>query len=124
MGTRGDGLGRDGDRESRECVRAELHRRYNISRIRRLSIRKEWTDLVEFDILYMALFPGKDDNFLNGAFFDEAPNRLTNLIPRASSYSHVVKVVDAAALGNGCKIRLNANTLKQRVVCYLERGAK
>jgi hypothetical protein len=83
-----------------------------------------FSDLVEFDILYMALFPGKDDNFLNGAFFDEAPNRLTDLIPRASSYSHVVKVVDAADLGNGCKIRLNANTLKQRVVCYLERGAK
>jgi hypothetical protein len=83
-----------------------------------------FSDLVEFDILYMALFPGKDDNFLNGAFFDEAPNRLTDLIPRASSYSHVVKVVDATDLGDGCKIFLNANTLKQRVVCYLDRRPK
>jgi len=83
-----------------------------------------FSDLVEFDILYMALFPGKDDNFLNGAFFDEAPNRLTDLIPRASSYSHVVKVVDATDLGDGCKILLNANTLKQRVVCYVDRRPK
>ena len=81
-----------------------------------------FSDLVEFDILYMALFPGKDDNLLNGDFFDRAPNRLTDLIPRASSYSHVVKVVNAADLGDGCKIRLNANTLKQRVVCYVDRG--
>jgi hypothetical protein len=80
-----------------------------------------FSDLVEFDILYMALFPGKDDNLLNTAFFENIPNKLTSIIPRASSYSHVIKVVDSADLGANCEFRLNANTLKQRVVCYLER---
>ena len=80
-----------------------------------------FSDLVEFDILYLALFPGKDDNLLNADFFENAHNRLSELIPRAASYSHVIKIIDAADLGPGCSIRLNANTLKQRVVCYVQR---
>jgi len=32
-----------------------------------------------------------------------------------------VRVVDAADIGGGVTIKLNANTLNQKVVCYIER---
>ncbi len=79
-----------------------------------------FSDLVECDIMYLALFPGKDDNLINGPLFDALPNKLGDLIPRASSYAHAIKVVDVRDLGKGWSCRLNANTLKQRAVCYLE----
>jgi hypothetical protein len=81
-----------------------------------------FSDLVEFDILYMALFPEKEDNFLNGLFFDRIPNKLAELVPRASGYTDVIKVVDTADLGDGSVVMLNASTLRQRVVCYVQRG--
>lgn len=71
----------------------------------------------------MALFPHQEENVLNGAFFERLPNKLTQLIPRAATYSEVIKVVDAADLDDGLTVQLNANTLKQRVVCYVERRA-
>jgi hypothetical protein len=83
-----------------------------------------FSDLVEADILYMALFPHQEDNVLNEAFFENAPNRLASLLPRASVYAHVIKVIDRESLGSRMAIRLNANTLKQRVVCYLESSVK
>ena len=81
-----------------------------------------FSDLVEFDILYMALFPDKDNNLINGTFFENLPNKLAELLPRAAAYSHVIKVIDTADLGTGHTVWLNANTLKQRVVCYCESG--
>ena len=78
-----------------------------------------FSDLVEFDILYMALFPNKEDSVWNGTFFETSPNKLIDLIPRASAYAHVIKVIDPADLEGNRIFRLNANTLKQRVVCYL-----
>jgi len=80
-----------------------------------------FSDLVETDMLYLALFPTKEGNLLNHGFFEGEPNRLAELLPRASAYAHVVKVIDSASLSDGHVVRLNANTLKQRVVCYLDR---
>jgi len=80
-----------------------------------------FSDLVETDMLYLALFPTKEGNLLNHGFFEDAPNRLAELLPRASAYTHVIKVIDSASLSDGRVVRLNANTLKQRVVCYLDR---
>jgi len=77
-------------------------------------------ELIEMDILYLALFPAKADNFLNKAFFEAAPNRLTGLVSDVGQWAAGVKVIDAADL-NGAAIKLNANTPKQKVVCYLER---
>jgi hypothetical protein len=71
--------------------------------------------------MYMALFPNQEDNLLNQAFFNNCPNRLGDLLPRASSYNHIIRVVDAADLPKGCVLRSNANTLKQRALCYLDR---
>ncbi len=75
-------------------------------------------ELVEMDILYLALFPSREDNLLNKDFFAAAPNKLAELLPDAAEWAQAVKVIDAADLD--AAVTLNANTLRQKVVCYLE----
>jgi pyruvate, water dikinase len=79
-----------------------------------------FSDLVETDILYLALFPQRQDSRLNAAFFDEQPNRLAALLPNAAAWAHCIRVIDLP--NDQCRevLRLNANTLTQSVFCYLE----
>jgi len=81
-----------------------------------------FNELVESDILYLALFPDREGNFLNEAFFDRSPNKLAELLPDAARRSDVVRVIDAADLGNGGTINLHADALSQKVVCYLRQA--
>ena len=79
-----------------------------------------FNEIVEMNMLYLALFPGRDGNVLHDRRLLAAPNRLTDLVPGATAWSNVVRVIDVADLGDGAALKLNANTLKQRVVCYLD----
>ena len=78
-----------------------------------------FNDLVEMDILYLALFPGRKGNSWNYAFFEQAPNRLVELLPGSERWAEVVRVIDMPR--NGAMLKLNANALTQQVFCYLER---
>jgi hypothetical protein len=80
-------------------------------------------ELIELDILYLALFPTRADNRLNKAFFDSRPNRLAELLPSAAAWAPVIRVIDTASLGLQ-SVKVHANTLKQKVVCYLESSGK
>ncbi len=80
-----------------------------------------FNDLVEMDILYLALFPTRSDTVWNHAFFDQSPNRLAELLPGESQWAGVVRVIDLPAV-SGDVLKLNANALTQQVVCYLERA--
>jgi hypothetical protein len=80
-----------------------------------------FNELVEMDILYLALFPDREGNSLNEEFFEKAPNRLTRLVPSAGNWAHVVRVIDTADLGGNWQVQINANNLSQRVVCYRTR---
>jgi len=79
-----------------------------------------FNDLVEMDILYLALFPGRKGNSWNYAFFEQTPNRLVELLPGNERWSEVVRVIDMPR--DGATLKLNANALTQQVLCYLERG--
>jgi hypothetical protein len=79
-----------------------------------------FSDLVETDILYLAMFPQRQDNRFNAAFFDQQPNRLVELLPNAADWSECVRVIDLPNADQPLVLRLNANTLEQRVCCYLE----
>ncbi|MBN1672059.1 MAG: pyruvate, phosphate dikinase [Kiritimatiellae bacterium] len=79
-----------------------------------------FNELVEMDVLYCALFPGKDGSVLNEDFFQKRPSRLTDLLPEGKDWEHVIRVIDAADL-KPLALVLNADAGKQRVVCYLER---
>jgi hypothetical protein len=78
-----------------------------------------FNELVEAEILYLALFPGREGNHINEAFFEKLPNRLEELLPNAASRAGVVRVIEAADLPDGKVLRLNANNIRQEVVCYL-----
>ncbi|MDY7011481.1 MAG: PEP/pyruvate-binding domain-containing protein [Planctomycetota bacterium] len=81
-----------------------------------------FSEMVEMDILYLALFPGKEGNFLNESFFKNTPNRLSDLLPDdAARWGRVVRVIDTADLDDIATVKLNANTVAQRVVCYIKR---
>jgi len=81
-----------------------------------------FSDMVELDMLYLALFPDKEGNLLNEAYFMSQPNRLADLVPGGAQWSEAVRVIDLPRGANDRRLTLNANTLKQRVVCYLGDG--
>ena len=53
-----------------------------------------FNDLVEMDILYLALFPGRKGNAWNYAFFEQSSNRLAQLLPGEAKWANVVWVID------------------------------
>lgn len=80
-----------------------------------------FNDLVESDILYLALFPETDGNSINESYFTESPNMLAELVPDAVEWAGAVRVIDTSGSGRGGALTLNANTTKQKVLCYLEK---
>ncbi len=77
-----------------------------------------FNELVELDILYLALFPGREGNEWSREYFEHsANNRLAELVPEAADWSHAIRVIDVRA---GACMRLNANSMNQKVVCYAD----
>lgn len=76
-------------------------------------------ELVETDMLYLALFPRRGNNYLRTEWFEGAANKLVQLAPKAGQWADVVKVVEPVA-GEGSTF-LVADALKQKVLCYFER---
>ena len=72
-------------------------------------------ELVEMDILYLALFPKQTDNFLNNEFFEKQENLLTKFLPETRELSHAVRVVQAES----AVATFHADVLHQDAVCYL-----
>jgi hypothetical protein len=79
-----------------------------------------FNEVVEMDILYVALEPDKKGEFLNAEWLRQAHNRLAELLPSAAAWADCVRVIDPASLPGSPRLRLSADLLKQRVVCYLE----
>jgi pyruvate,water dikinase len=79
-----------------------------------------FNDLVEMDILYLALFPGRRNNQYNRRFLEETPSQLAELIPNAATWSNVLRVIDMPQSdGDRRVLRMHADTAEQKVVCYL-----
>ena len=77
-----------------------------------------FNDLVESNMLYLAVFPKGKGSFLNEGFFLRSENRLAELLPEEAEWSHVVRVIDVPSRPGGRMLLLNADSLKQRAVCY------
>jgi hypothetical protein len=81
-----------------------------------------FNDLVEWDILYLALFPGRAGNQWSLEFFEQSPNRLAELLPDAAQWEHAVRVIDLPRPeAPAASLTLWASSLDQRVLCYLSR---
>ncbi|MCX6900716.1 MAG: PEP/pyruvate-binding domain-containing protein [Verrucomicrobia bacterium] len=76
-------------------------------------------ELVEMNMLYLALFPQQSQNHLNEDFFLNAPNRLLDLVPQAGQWKELVRVINVADLPKDRQIvTVRADALEQHVVVY------
>jgi len=77
--------------------------------------------LIEMEILYVAVFPrGKDS--LNVDYFERAPNQLGDVLPEASRWAEVIRVIDPALAAGAPRLHLCADAMEQSFLCYLQRG--
>ena len=76
-----------------------------------------FNDLVEMEVLYLALSPDREGNLVNAGYLEQLPNRLFELLPDAGSWANVVRVIDPAP-----RLRLHADALRQSAICYVAGG--
>jgi hypothetical protein len=82
------------------------------------------SELVEMDMLYLALFPNQGNNRLRESFFEESPSVLPDLVPGADKWFDCVKVIRSAdVVKEGSEIRLVADAVEQKVICFFNRQA-
>ena len=74
-----------------------------------------FNDLVESNMLYLALHPGYAGHALDLDRLRAAPNRLPELLPDDARLAPVVRVIDFPAPGDGRVLWLNANSVAQEV---------
>jgi pyruvate,water dikinase len=79
-----------------------------------------FNDLVEMEVLYLALIPGKEGNRVNANLIERAPNHLPRLIPAEAAWAQAVRVIDPADIPGGRVLRLHADALRQSAICYFE----
>jgi hypothetical protein len=72
-------------------------------------------DLVETNIFYIALFPEKEEVFLNESFLEIKNNKLLDYVPEAVQYKDIVRVYDFKK----DILKVASDILSQRVICYL-----
>jgi hypothetical protein len=78
-----------------------------------------FNDLVEEDMLYVALHPGYGGHLLDEARLRAAPNRLAELVPDDARLSGVVRVVDLPLPGDARAAWLHADCVRQEATLYL-----
>ena len=59
-----------------------------------------FNDLIEWEMLYFALFPGRHDDRVNMEMLEAAPDTLPDLIPDAGRAGEAVRVIDTTVRGN------------------------
>ncbi len=78
-------------------------------------------ELVERNILYLALFPQQGGNFLKQDFFEATPNRLLDLVPGAERFERAIRVIDTARLPGATPIQIAADAQRQTVNVFFKR---
>lgn len=77
-------------------------------------------ELVEMEVLYLALFPNKEGSYMNNSFFENSPSRLLEIVPAAGKWKDAVRVIDSKdVVGRHSAIHLAADSIEQKVICYL-----
>jgi hypothetical protein len=79
-----------------------------------------FNDIVEADMLYLALHPTAPGSRIDEAWLRAAPNRLAELLPDDARLAGVIRVLDFPEAAAGRALWLHANCVEQQVVCHLE----
>jgi hypothetical protein len=77
-------------------------------------------DLVESDIIFLAVYPSDPQTAFSESFFMDAPNALTTLLPDADRYAHVVRVIDVTQATGGRHAHVVADSASRKAVCLVE----
>ncbi len=78
-----------------------------------------FNDLVEMNMLYLAVFPEHEHSTLNEEFLLNAENRLAEVLPEEAAWEHVVRVLDFHRADSAHHLHLYVDSLRQRAVCYV-----
>ena len=78
-----------------------------------------FNDLVEANMLYVAVYPDRGGYRLAEDAIRAEPNRLPELLPDDARLAPVVRVVDFPRAGDSRSLWLNASCVDQRVLCFL-----
>jgi hypothetical protein len=76
-----------------------------------------FNDLVEMDILYLAVLPGKDGHLFNDELVRARSNQLSRLLPSGREWETAIWVLDGSAEN---PMFLNVDSMKQSAVCFSE----
>ncbi|MGB9602306.1 MAG: PEP/pyruvate-binding domain-containing protein [Limisphaerales bacterium] len=79
-----------------------------------------FNDIVEMDMLYLAISPGKDGHFLNEQAIFRYPNQLAKLLPSAARFSKAIYVIEQDKNVSKKLIQLYVDSMKQQAICYLD----
>ena len=71
-------------------------------------------DLVETNIFYVALFPEKETSMFNIAWFKQARNLFSELMPESVKYEDIIGVYDVSSK----VLRVMSDVVSQRVICF------
>ncbi|MCX7848554.1 MAG: PEP/pyruvate-binding domain-containing protein [bacterium] len=78
-----------------------------------------FNDLVEMNMIYLAVFPEHEGTTLNETFLMQRENRLGALLPEDAMWEHVVRVLDFGRPDSDYQLHLHVDSLRQRAVCYV-----
>ncbi len=81
-----------------------------------------FNDLVEMDMLYLAVTPEREGHWLNEPWIFGQPNQLARLLPSAGALAEALWVVDPGGPAGETKLLLNVDSMAQRAVCYQDQA--
>jgi pyruvate, water dikinase len=71
-----------------------------------------FNDLVEMDILYLAVYPENKDYFINKNLLNKQKNLLLEILPEENKWESVIKVIDVC-------VNITADVISQKCVLYI-----
>jgi hypothetical protein len=71
-------------------------------------------DLVETNIFYVALFPGKKEVIFNNAWLKDSKNLFTELMPESAKYEDLIGVYGVG----GRALKIMSDVISQKVICF------
>ncbi len=76
-------------------------------------------DLVEDQVIYLPVYPDKEETNFNKDFFEKAENSLAKLIPDKEGLQETIKVIDVPAATGGLHLKVAADPQAQKAIVYL-----
>lgn len=77
-------------------------------------------DLVESQIIFLAVYPDDQTAEFNNDFFLRTPNVLTELIPGTEAFSQIVRVIDVPRIAEGRYASVIAASATRNAICFLQ----